>query len=99
MLNHQPNSIHGESHGSSCICSVWLPYLASRGRKALSPVEDQCSSVREFRGGEARVGGWVGEDSHRSRGERGWNVEFAEGKSGRGITFEKVISEITNNKH
>jgi hypothetical protein len=30
-LNHQPKNAQGETHGSRCICSRWLPYLASMG--------------------------------------------------------------------
>jgi hypothetical protein len=34
------------------------------------------------------VGGWVGEHSHRSRGDWGGDRGFVEGKLGRGIIFE-----------
>jgi hypothetical protein len=44
-------------------------------------------SVGECQGGEVGVGGWVGEHSHRSK-ERGRGKGFAEGKPGKGITFE-----------
>jgi hypothetical protein len=46
-LNHQPKSSHGETHGSSCICSRELPYLAPIGGETLGPVEAQCPSVGE----------------------------------------------------
>ena len=35
--------------------------------------------------------GWVGE-----QGEKGWDREFSEGKSGKGITFEMQIKKISN---
>jgi hypothetical protein len=38
-LNHQLKSTHGGTHGSSCICSRGLAYLASVGREPLGPVE------------------------------------------------------------
>jgi hypothetical protein len=38
-LNHQPKSIHGGSHGSSCICSRGWPCQASMGGEALGPVK------------------------------------------------------------
>jgi hypothetical protein len=34
------------------------------------------------------VGGWVREHPHKSRGEESIDRRFAEGKLGRGITFE-----------
>ena len=37
-LNHQPKSTGG-THGSNCINSRGLPYLASLGGEALGPVE------------------------------------------------------------
>jgi hypothetical protein len=50
---------------------------------------DRCPSVGEFEGGKVRVGGWVEEHPHRSRGREGvlggfWEWE----KPGKGITFE-----------
>jgi len=38
------------THGSSCICSRGLAYLASMGGEALGPVDAQCPIV-----GQARV--------------------------------------------
>jgi hypothetical protein len=38
-LNHQPKSTHGGTHGSNYICNKGLPDMASRGGKALGPVE------------------------------------------------------------
>jgi hypothetical protein len=37
------------------------------GEKALGPVKAQCPSVGEYKGGEVRMGGWVGVEPHRSR--------------------------------
>jgi hypothetical protein len=68
-LNHQPKSAHGETHGSSCICSRVLPYLASMGWEAFGPVEAQCPSIGECQGSEAGVGEWVVEHPHRSMRE------------------------------
>jgi hypothetical protein len=57
------------------------------GEEALGPVTAQCPSVGEFKSWEVRVGGWVGEHLHRSRGRGGirglWGEEL-----GKGITFE-----------
>jgi hypothetical protein len=39
ILNHQPKSIHGGTHGSRYIYSRGLPYLTSMGRQALNPVK------------------------------------------------------------
>jgi hypothetical protein len=38
-LNHQPNSTHEGIHGSSCMGSRALLYLASLGEKPFGPVE------------------------------------------------------------
>jgi len=35
----QPKNIHGQTHGSSCICSRGWPYLASMRGESLHPVE------------------------------------------------------------
>ena len=40
-LNHQLKNTHGGSHGSSCICSRGLSYLASMGRETFGPVKSQ----------------------------------------------------------
>jgi hypothetical protein len=60
------------------------------GEEALGPVKARCSSVGEFKGREAGVGGWVEAHPHRSRRREdrigsflGWG-----GESGKGITFE-----------
>jgi hypothetical protein len=54
------------------------------------PVKAQCPSVREWQGGEAGVGWWVGEHPHRSSGMRDKWVGFFFWKGGLGkvITFE-----------
>ena len=64
-LNHQPKTIHGGTHGSSCICSRGWSYLASMGGEALGSVKARCPSV-----GNTRVVRWEwvgGEHPHRSR--------------------------------
>jgi hypothetical protein len=38
-LNHQSKNTYGENHGSNCLCSRRLLYLASIGGEALVPVE------------------------------------------------------------
>jgi hypothetical protein len=38
-LNHQPRSTHGETHGSSCICSREWPRRSSMGGEILGPVK------------------------------------------------------------
>jgi hypothetical protein len=45
-LNHQPKSIHGETHGSSCICSRGWPCWTSMGGEALGPEKARCSRVQ-----------------------------------------------------
>jgi hypothetical protein len=62
-LNHQPKSTHGETQGSSCICSKGLTYLAPMGGEALSPVDAQCPSVVEFQGSEVGADRWEGAPS------------------------------------
>jgi hypothetical protein len=57
ILNHQPKSIHGETNGSSCICSRGWPCWASMGGEALGLVKVRCPSVGEFQDREAGVGG------------------------------------------
>jgi hypothetical protein len=42
---NKPKSTHAATHGSSCIQSRGLPYLASMGGQALGPVETRCPSV------------------------------------------------------
>jgi hypothetical protein len=39
------------------------------GEEAHGPVKALCPIVREWQGGEAEVGKWVGEQTHRSGGE------------------------------
>jgi hypothetical protein len=53
-----------------------LLYLASVGEVVLVPVKSQNPNVREFKGGEAIVGGWLGEYPLRSRGMVGDEREF-----------------------
>ena len=58
-LNYQPKHTHGGTHGSSRICSRELPCRTSMRGETLGPLKAQCPSVGEFKGSEARVGGWV----------------------------------------
>jgi hypothetical protein len=44
-LNHQPKSIHGGTHGSTCIWNTGLLYLASIRGESLGPLEAQSLSV------------------------------------------------------
>jgi hypothetical protein len=67
-LNHQPKITHGDSYGSSCICSRGWPCWASMGGEALDPVKARFPSVEVYQGREVAVGRWVGEQPHRSRG-------------------------------
>jgi hypothetical protein len=46
-LNHQPKSTHGGTHGSSCICSRGLSYLASVRGEALGSVKAWCPRIGE----------------------------------------------------
>jgi hypothetical protein len=68
-LNHQPKSIHRETHGSSHMCSRGWPFWTSMGGQALGLVKAQCFSVGECQGGEVGVSRWVGEHPHRSKGK------------------------------
>jgi hypothetical protein len=82
-LNHQPRSTHRGTHGSSHICSRrW-------SCQALGPVKARCPSVRECKGWETRVGGWVGGWGYTlleaGGGWMGWGLL---GGLGKGITFE-----------
>jgi hypothetical protein len=62
-LNHQSKKTHGETHGSSCICSRGWPGQSSMGGEAVGPVKVLCPSIGEGAG----VGGLVS----RERGGRG----------------------------
>jgi hypothetical protein len=65
--NYQPMSAHGETHGSSCICSRGWPCQSSVRGEALGPVKALCPSVRECQGQEAGVGGLVSRGRGRER--------------------------------
>jgi hypothetical protein len=54
------NSTHGGTHGSNCIYSRALPYLASMGGEALGPVETHCTSVGECYSSQPGVVVWLG---------------------------------------
>jgi hypothetical protein len=58
-------------------------------------VKDQCPSVAECQDGEAGVGRWVGEHSHRSRG-RGVGIGGFSGELEKWITFEMYLKKISN---
>jgi hypothetical protein len=51
-------------------------------------VKAQCPSVGELEGGEARMGGRVGEHPHRSRGRGDGIGELGVWRPEKGITFE-----------
>jgi hypothetical protein len=55
---HQPKSTHGETHGSSRICSREWP-CGTSVRDVLGPVKAQCPSVGECQDKESGVGGLV----------------------------------------
>jgi hypothetical protein len=57
------------------------------GGEALRPGKAQYPSVVECQGGDAGVGGWVGEHPHRSMGGR-MGEGFSGGKNGKEITLE-----------
>jgi len=87
-LNHHPKCTHGQTHGSSCICSRGRPCWASVGGEALSSAKARPLNVGECQSKEAgRRGGWMGEHPHRRRG-RGWKRGLMDRKPRKGITLE-----------
>lgn len=62
--------------------------LFGKERKVLGPVEACCPSVGGCYRSEAEVDEWVEEHHRRGKGEKGLSGRFAEGKVGRGISFE-----------
>jgi hypothetical protein len=56
--------------------------------EALDLVNVQCTNVGECQGGEATLGGWVGEYPHRSKGRGDRIGGFHGGGPGKGIKFE-----------
>jgi hypothetical protein len=62
-LNHQPRSIYEGTHGSSCIRSRGLPYLASVGGETLGSIGTECPSIGKC----MEVSGWVGEHPPRCK--------------------------------
>ena len=81
-LNHQSKKMHGGTHVSSCICSRGWPSQSSFGGEAFGPMRVQCTSIGEWQGQEAGVGGLV------SKERREKHRVLLEGKPGKGITFE-----------
>jgi hypothetical protein len=57
-LNHQSKKTHGETRGSSCICSSGWPSLSSIGGEALGHVKGLCPSAGECQGQEWEWVGW-----------------------------------------
>jgi hypothetical protein len=58
-LNHQPNSTHGGTHGSSLIFIRGWPCQTSMRGEALGLVRARCFNVGEYQDREAGVGGFV----------------------------------------
>jgi hypothetical protein len=56
------------------------------GGEALGPEDVQCPRVGQCQGGKMGLNRWVGEHTHRGRGES--NREFQKGRLGNGKTFE-----------
>ena len=56
-LNQQPKRAHGETHGSSCICSRGWTYLASMGGEVRFPVKADAPAKWDAR---AVIREWVG---------------------------------------
>jgi hypothetical protein len=77
-LNHQPKSIHGGTHGPSCICSRGWPSRSSVGGEALGPMKVLCPRVGECQGQKEGVGGLV------SRGREEGIGDFQRGNQERG---------------
>jgi hypothetical protein len=50
---------HGETHGSSCICSRGCPHQSSMGEEGLDPAKVLCPSIGDCHGQEAEAGGLV----------------------------------------
>jgi hypothetical protein len=61
------------------------------GEEVLGPEKSRCPSVRECKGWDVGVDGWLEAQPYRSR-RRGHGMRgFWERKSGKGITFEMKI--------
>jgi len=81
-LNYEPKSTHGETHGSSHICSRAWHCLASIRREALGPLKAHFLSVGEYQGFEIRVGEGSGSTFIEAGGKGG-----VMGERVKGITF------------
>jgi len=54
-LNHYPKTIHGQTHGSNCLCSRGWPFWTTMGGKAFGPAKvgspvEECQGREEGRG-------------------------------------------------
>jgi len=85
-LNHYSKSTHGQTHGSSCICSRGWPCWAPMEGKVLGPDKAGFPSVGE-RWEVWKWGGWGGEHPYRRKRGRGYRGLMS-GKPGKGITSE-----------
>jgi hypothetical protein len=56
----------------------------SMGGKTLDPMKAQCPSVGEWEGREVGIGGWVGENPHRSSGRGNGIGDIQKGNGKRG---------------
>jgi hypothetical protein len=95
-LNYQPKSMHGGTHGSSCICSRGWPCQISMGGEVLGPVKARCPSIGSVKA-VRWVFGWRNTLTESEEGGNGTGV-LQEGGPGKGITFETYIKKISNKK-
>jgi hypothetical protein len=56
-LNYQSKSTHGETHGSSCICTRGCLFWTSMEGEDFGPVKAQCNNIGESKDRESE---WVG---------------------------------------
>jgi hypothetical protein len=79
-LNHQPKKTHGETQGSSCLCSRGWPSQSSIGGEALGPVKVLYPSIGGCQSQKAGVGGlgsrerWEGMGVFRGETRKGDNI-------------------------
>ena len=68
-------------HPKPCLPLLWLLFSirrTSKGGEALGPEKASCPSIGEYQDTEGELGGLV------SRGRRGWDRVFSEGKPRKG---------------